>query len=160
LTDEEEKTMKWITRERPKIDRIACPWLIKRFVDKDAEFIYVPTNEVLEKAKELNAIPFDIPNVEYSHVKDFCTFDAIVRKHQLNDPALLQIATIVRGADTARFDLAPQAAGLWAISAGLSYNIGDGHEMLRVGMRIYDALYSWAKHVQNERHTWNPDLKV
>jgi hypothetical protein len=160
LTDEEEKTMKWITRERPKIDRIACPWLIKRFVDKDAEFIYVPTNEVLEKAKELNAIPFDIPNVEYSHVKDFCTFDAIVRKHQLNDPALLQIATIVRGADTARFDLAPQAAGLWAISAGLSYNIGDDHEMLRVGMRIYDALYSWAKHVQNERHTWNPDLKV
>jgi hypothetical protein len=152
--------MKWITRERPKIDRIACPWLIKRFVDKDAEFHYVPTNQVLETAKELGAIPFDIPNVEYSHVKDLCTFDAIVKKHQLNDPALLQMAVIVRGADTARFDLAPQAAGLWAISAGLSHNIGDDQEMLRVGMRIYDALYSWAKHVQDERHTWNPDLKV
>lgn len=160
LTDEEGKTMKWITRERPKIDRIACPWLIKRFVDRDAEFLYVPTNQVREKAKELNAIPFDVPNVEYSHEDDFCTFDAIVKKHQLNDPALLQIAAIVRGADTARFELAPQAAGLWAISAGLSYNIKDDQEMLRFGMRMYDALYSWAKYVQGEKHTWNPDLKV
>jgi len=145
--------MKWITRERPKIDRIACPWLIKNFVDKEAEFIYVPTDQVLIKAKELGATPFDIPNVEYSHEGELCTFDTIVRKHKLTDPALLQLAVIVRGADTDRFDLAQQSAGLWAISAGLSYNIKDDHEMLKVGMKIYDALYSWAKYVSNERHT-------
>jgi len=152
--------MKWITRERPKIDRIACPWLIKNFVDKEAEFIYVPTDQVLIKAKELGATPFDIPNVEYSHEGEFCTFDTIVRKHKLTDPVLLQLAVIVRGADTDRFDLAQQSAGLWAISAGLSHNIKDDHEMLDVGMKIYDALYSWAKYVSKERHTWNPDLKV
>ena len=152
--------MKWITRERPKIDRIACPWLIKNFVDKDAEFIYVPTNQVLAKSKELDAIPFDIPKVEYSHDGEFCTFDTIIKKHDLNDHALFQLATIVRGADTDRFDIAPQAAGLWAISAGLSYNTTDDHEMLKTGMKIYDALYSWAKYVSNERHNWNPDLKV
>ncbi len=152
--------MKWITRERPKIDRIACPWLIKNFVDKEAEFIYVPTDQVLIKAKELGATPFDIPNVEYSHEGEFCTFDTIVKKHKLTDPALLQLAVIVRGADTDRFELAQQSAGLWAISAGLSHNIKDDHEMLNIGMKIYDALYSWAKYVSNERHTWNPDLKV
>ncbi|WP_276500214.1 chromate resistance protein ChrB domain-containing protein [Terrimonas pollutisoli] len=152
--------MKWITRAKPKIDRIACPWLIKNFVDKDAEFVYVPVNEVLARSKELDAIPYDIPNVEYSHDGEFCTFDFIVKKHHLADPALLQLAIIVRGADTDRFDLAPQAAGLWAISAGLSYNIPDDHEMLRIGMKMYDALYSWAKYVSDERHSWNPDLKV
>lgn len=152
--------MKWITRARPKIDRIACPWLIKNFVDKDAEFVYVPVNEVLARSKELDAIPYDIPNVEYSHDGEFCTFDFFIKKHQLADPALLQMAIIVRGADTDRFDLAPQAAGLWAISAGLSYNIPDDHEMLRIGMKMYDALYSWAKYVSDERHSWNPDLKV
>jgi hypothetical protein len=152
--------MKWITRERPKIDRIACPWLIKNFVDKDAEFLYVPTNEVLAKSKELDAIPYDIPNVEYSHVGEFCTFDTIVKKHRITDQALLQMAVIVRGADTNRFDIAAQAAGLWAISAGLSYNITDDHEMLKIGMKIYDALYSWSKYVSTERHIWNPNLKV
>ena len=152
--------MKWITRARPKIDRIACPWLIKNFVDKDAEFVYVPVNEVLARSKELDAIPYDIPNVEYSHDGEFCTFDFFIKKHHLSDPALLQLAIIVRGADTNRFDIAPQAAGLWAISAGLSYNIPDDHEMLKVGMKMYDALYSWAKYVSDERHTWNPDLKV
>ncbi len=152
--------MKWITRARPKIDRIACPWLITRFVDKDAEFIYVPTDQVLAQAKQTGAIPFDIPSVEYSHVGEFCTFDTIMRKHNLTDPALEALARIVRGADTDRFDLAPQAAGLWAISAGLSHNIRDDHEMLRIGMILYDALYSWAKYVSDERHTWNPDLKV
>ncbi|MFC0772110.1 chromate resistance protein ChrB domain-containing protein [Terrimonas alba] len=152
--------MKWITRARPKIDRIACPWLIKNFVDKDAEFVYVPVNEVLARSKELDAIPYDIPNVEYSHDGEFCTFDFFIKKHQLADPALLRLAIIVRGADTDRFDLAPQAAGLWAISAGLSYNIPDDHEMLRIGMKMYDALYSWAKYVSDERHSWNPDLKV
>ena len=150
--------MKWITRERPKIDRIACPWLIKNFVDKEAEFIYVPKDQVFEKAKELNATPYDIPGAEYSHYANECTFDFIVKKHQLGDPALHQLATIVRGADTDRFDLAPQAAGLWAISAGLSYNYKDDQEMLAIGMKIYDAIYSWAKYVQQEKHTWNPVL--
>lgn len=148
--------MKWITRERPKIDRIACPWLIKNFVDTDAEFIYVSKDDVFEKAKEFNAIPYDIPGAEYSHYGDECTFDFIVRKHQINDEAVQQIACIVRGADTHRFDLAQQAAGLWAISAGLSYNYHNDHEQLAIGMKIYDALYSWAKYVPDEIHTWNP----
>ncbi len=152
--------MKWITRERPKIDRIACPWLIKNFVDPAAEFIYVPTDQVLAKAKELDAIPYDIPNVEYSHDGELCTFDTILKKHNLTDPALLQLALIVRGADTDRFNIAPEAAGLWAISAGLSYNVADDHEQLRVGMKIYEALYSWAKYVSNERHNWNPNLQL
>lgn len=147
-----------MTRERPKIDRIACPWLLKNFVDSEAEFIYVPKEQVFEKAKELDAVPYDIPGAEYSHEGEFCTFDFIIKKHGLTDPALLQLALIVRGADTDRFDLAPQAAGLWAISAGLSHNIRDDHEMLAIGMKMYDALYSWAKHVQGERHTWNPKL--
>ncbi|HEY0680614.1 MAG TPA: chromate resistance protein ChrB domain-containing protein [Chitinophagaceae bacterium] len=148
--------MRWITRERPKIDRIACPWLIKNFVDPKAEFIYVPKDMVFEKAKELDAIPYDILGAEYTHAGGECTFDFIVKKHQLADEAIQQIATIVRGADTDNFELAPQSAGLWAISAGLSYNHSNDQEMLAVGMKIYDALYSWAKYVQQERHTWNP----
>lgn len=147
--------MKWITREHPKIDRIACPWLIRNFVDKDAEFIYVPREQVLEKAKELGAIPYDIAGAEYTHYGDQCTFDYIIKKHSLTDTALLQIANIVRGADTDRFDLAPQAAGLWAISAGLSCNYKNDHEMLAIGIKIYDALYSWSKYAQAEVHTWN-----
>lgn len=150
--------MKWITRERPKIDRIACPWLIKNFVDEHAEFIYVPKDQVFAKAEELNAIPYDIPGAEYSHEDEFCTFDYIVKKHNVSDPAIAQLAVIVRGADTDSFELAPQAAGLWAISAGLSYNIKDDHEQLALGMKIYDALYSWAKYVHNEKHNWNPTL--
>ena len=150
--------MKWITRERPKIDRIACPWLIKNFVDKEAEFIYVPKEQVFEEAKALEAIPYDIPGAEYSHYREECTFDYIVKKHALTDPALLELANIVRGADTDRFDLAPQAAGLWAMSAGLSYNISNDYEMLKIGMVLYDALYSWSKYVHQERHTWNPTL--
>jgi AraC-like DNA-binding protein len=148
--------MKWITRERPKIDRIACPWLIKRFVDKEAEIIYVPFEQVIKKAKELNAIPFDLPEVEYTHYGDECTFDYILKKHKINDPALKVIAVIVRGADTDRHDMASQASGLWAISAGLSYNIKDDQQLLERGILIYDALYSWAKHLQNEKHTQNP----
>jgi len=147
--------MKWITRERPKIDRIACPWLIKNFVDADAEFIFAPRNEVLNRAQEFNAIPYDLPGVEYTHEGVYCTFDFIVKKHEITDPAILQIARIIRGADTDRFELAPQAAGLWAISAGLSYNYIDDSEMLSVGMKIYDALYSWARYVQDEKHTWS-----
>lgn len=145
--------MKWITRERPKIDRIACPWLIRNFVDKKAEFIYVTKEQVFDKAKEFNAIPFDIPGAEYSHHGDECTFDYIIKKHNLDDASLMQIAVIIRGADTDRFDLAEQSAGLWAISAGLSINYKDDLEMLAYGMKIYDALYSWAKYISNKQHS-------
>ena len=148
--------MKWITREKPKIDRIACPWLIKNFVDRDAEFIYVPPDSVKEQAKKLNATPFDVPDVEFSHHDDKCTFDYILEKYKIKDPALHTLAIIVRGADTDRHDIASQASGLWAISAGLAYNVKDDHELLKNGMMIYDALYSWAKHLQNEKHTQNP----
>jgi AraC-like DNA-binding protein len=148
--------MKWITRERPKIDRIACPWLIRNFIDANAEFIYVEADNVIEKAKELNATPFDIPGVEFSHHNDKCTFDYFIEKYNLTDPALNLIANIVRGADTDRHDVASQASGLWAISAGLSYNFTDDHELLKKGMVIYDALYSWAKYLQKEKHTQNP----
>ena len=148
--------MKWITRERPKIDRIACPWLIKNFVDREAEFIYVPSDNVKQQAIALGAIPFDIPDVEYSHHNDKCTFDYIVEKHSLNDPALQTLALIVRGADTDRHDIASQASGLWAISAGLAHNVKDDYELLQKGLMIYDALYSWAKHLQKEKHTQNP----
>jgi hypothetical protein len=151
--------MKWITRERPKIDRIACPWLIKRFVDPDAEFIYVPTDKVFTEAKKQGAIPYNIPGAEYSHYGERCTFDYIVEKHQLSDPALLQLSFIIRGADTDRFDLAPQAAGLWAISAGLSCNYTDDLQQLEIGLKIYDALYSWAKYTKDEKHTWSPILQ-
>jgi hypothetical protein len=150
--------MKWITRERPKIDRIACPWLIRNFVDHEAEFIFVPKDKVFSKAKELNAVPYDLPGAEYTHEGEHCTFDYIVKRHGIKDPAVQQIAVIVRGADTDSFDLAPQAAGLWAISAGLSYNYKDDHEQLAIGMKIYDALYSWAKFVQGEKHTWSRTL--
>jgi hypothetical protein len=147
--------MKWITRERPKIDRIACPWLIKNFVDKDAEFIYVPFSDVLDKAKELDAIPFDIPNVEFTHYEEKSTFDYIVKKYEINDPAILILADIVRGADTDRHDIAKESAGLWAISAGLSYNITDDYQLLESGMVIYDALYSWATHLYKQKHLQN-----
>ena len=147
--------MKWITRERPKIDRLACPWLIKKFVDKDAEFIYVPFDQVLARAKKLKAIPFDIPDVEFTHYNDRCTFDYIVKKYKIKDPAVLVIADIVRGADTDRHDIAKEAAGLFAISAGLSYNITDDQQLLQTGMVIYDALYSWATHLQQQKHLQN-----
>jgi hypothetical protein len=150
--------MKWITRERPKIDRIACPWLIKKFIDPLAEFIYVPKEKVFDEAKNLNAIPYDIPGTEYSHYGDECTFDYFIKKHEITDDAILQIATIVRGADTHRFDLAQQAAGLWAISSGLSVNYNNDQEQLKIGMLIYDALYSWAKFTQTEIHTWNNSI--
>lgn len=150
--------MKWITRERPKIDRIACPWLIKRFVDEEAEFIYAPKDQVLDLAARLNGIAFDIAGAEYSNEGDSTTFDFIIDKHKLEDPALRQLATIIRAANTKTFDLAPQSAGLWAISAGLAYNYRDDYEMLEYGMKIYDALYSWAAFVQEEKHSWDPVL--
>ena len=144
--------MKWITREKPKIDRVACPWLIKRFIEKDAEIIYAPEQEVLNLAKQLNATPFDIPNVEFTHYKDECTFDYFLKKYKLDDPALFKIAMIVRGADTDRHDLALQSAGLWAISAGLAHSSKSDYDMLEKGMMIYDALYDWAKYHQQESH--------
>lgn len=148
--------MKWVTRERPKIDRIACPWLIAHFIDKEAEFLYVPTNKVLSTAKETGAVPYDVPGVEMGHDGEMCSFDAFIKKYKLTDPALQQLATIVRGADTDRHDLAPQAAGLLAISLGLSRNYANDHEMLQQGMIIYDALFSWCKELQSETHNWNP----
>ena len=148
---------RWVTRERPKIDRIACPWLISRFVDPDAEFLYVPPKTVLQTAKEKDAVPYDVPDVAFSHVGDLCSFDAFIRHYRLNDPALDRLAVIVRGADTARLDLAPQASGLAAVSLGLSRLFSDDHDMLRHGMVIYDALYRWCKEGQDETHTWNPN---
>ena len=148
--------MKWITREHPKIDRVACPWLIKRFIDKDAQFIYVHSNQVKNKAKELNATPFDVQDVEYTHYGNQCTFDFFIQKHRIKDEAIQKIADIVRGADTDKFGLAMQSAGLWAISAGLSHNYPNDYEMLEKGIIIYDALYSWAKYHEHERHTWDP----
>jgi AraC-like DNA-binding protein len=148
--------MKWITREHPKIDRIACPWLIKKFIDKEAEIIYVPFDEVIPKSKILNAIPFDISGVEYTHYGDECTFDYFIKKHKLNDDALNTMAFIVRGADTDHHELANQCSGLWAISAGLAHNYKDDAELLEKGMLIYDALYSWAKYLKTQKHTQQP----
>lgn len=147
---------RWVTRERPKIDRIACPWLIARFVDTDAQFLYVPSKGVLSAAKEREAVPYDIPDVHFSHDGELCSFDAFLKHYRLTDPALKELATIVRGADTAKLELAPQAPGLAAISLGLSRNFQDDHEMLRHGLVMYDALYTWCKEGKDEVHTWNP----
>jgi rhodanese-related sulfurtransferase len=148
---------RWVTRERPKIDRVACPWLVARFVDKDAEFLYVPTKDVRDVAKARDAIAYDIPDVHFSHDGDLCSFDAFIKHYRLGgDPALAQLAVIVRGADTGILDLAPQAAGLAAISLGLSRTFSDDHEMLKHGMVMYDALYRWCKEGRDELHTWNP----
>jgi len=148
--------MKWVTRERPKIDRIACPWLILRFIDPQAEFLYVPAERVLAVAPETGALPYDIPGVELSHVGERCSFDAFLAKYRLTNPALQRLAVIVRGADTSRLDLAPQCAGLYAISLGLSATFADDHEMLRHGLVLYDALYAWCDKLQNETHSWPP----
>ena len=148
--------MKWVTRERPKIDRIACPWLVARFIDQQPEFLYVPSDRVLAVAGETGAIPYDVPGVELSHVGDLCSFDAFLTKYGLDDPALQQLAVIVRGADTSRLDLTPQSGGLFAISLGLSANFPDDHEMLRHGMVLYDALYSWCRDHRGETHNWPP----
>ena len=148
--------MKWITREKPKIDRIACPWLIKKFIDPEAVFLYVPFDQVIEKSKDFDAIPFDVIGVELTHRNGECTFDVLIRKYKLKDPALIIMAPIIRGADTDRHDLASQASGLWAIAAGMAYNIQDDLKLLDAGMIIYDALYSWAKHLQNIKHTESP----
>jgi len=148
--------MKWVTRERPKIDRVACPWLIKRFIDSEAEFLFVPTDDVARVAQESGATPFDVAGVELSHVGPRCSFDAFIDKYQLQDPSLAELARIVRGADTDRLDTQPECAGLLAISLGLSRLFKDDHEQLRHGFVIYDALYTWLREARSERHTWNP----
>ncbi|TAM99302.1 MAG: chromate resistance protein [Rhodanobacteraceae bacterium] len=148
--------MQWVTRERPKIDRIACPWLIARFIDTTPEFLYVPTGQVFAVAQATGAIPYDIPGAELSHVGEYCSFDAFLKRYALDDPALQQLAAIVRGADTSHLDLTPQSAGLYAISLGLSRVFEDDHDMLRHGLVIYDALYAWCKHGQGEAHRWPP----
>ncbi len=135
--------MKWITRERPKIDRIACPWLVARFVDEVPEFLYVPGSEVMRVAATSGAIPYDVPGVELGHHGDTCSFDAFIARYELRDPALDKLALIVRAADCGAPQLAKEAAGLLAISSGLSLNFADDHEMLRHGMVVYDALYAW-----------------
>lgn len=136
---------KWVTREHPKIDRIACPWLISRFVNPLAEFLYVPADQVIAVASKESATAYDIKDVDFGHVGDRCSFDAIIRIFEIKDLALDHLATIVRGADTSRPDLTPQCEGLLAISYGLSANHPDDHEMLRHGMVIYDALYTWCR---------------
>jgi rhodanese-related sulfurtransferase len=149
---------RWVTRERPKVDRIACPWLIRRFIDPEAEFLYVPAPDVLRIAKERGAIPYDVPEVEFSHVGGRCSFDAFLYRYRLTDPALQELALIVRGADTNHPELAPQSAGLVALSLGLSALFADDHEMLEHGMVVYDALHAWCRSDKNEVHTWNPAL--
>ena len=148
----------WVTRERPKIDRIACPWLIRRFIDANAQFHYVPAPRVLQTAKDVGGVPYDVPGVEFTHVGDHCSFDTFIAKYKLGDPALLKLAEAVRGADTDNLALAPPAAGLFAISLGLSANIHDDHEMLRYGLVIYDALYRWYRDQSSEAHNWPPRM--
>jgi hypothetical protein len=148
--------MRWITREHPKIDRVACPWLITRFIDANADFIFVPPESVNEEARLRDAIPFDVEGAELSHDGPLCSFDAFLRRYELENEALSTIATIVRGADTARLDLAPQSAGLLAVSLGLSRLFADDHEMIRHGFVIYDALYAWCLYASDETHAWNP----
>ena len=147
------KGTRWITRERPKVDRIACPWLVLRFVDPNAEFIYVPAAEVLAAAEREGATPYDIPGVAFGHHGDQCSFDAFIAHYRLDDPALNHLATIVRGADTDRPDLAPQSAGLVAIAQGMSARFADDdHACLSHGLEIYDALYAWCQRVHPARH--------
>ena len=136
---------RWVTRERPKVDRIACPWLVRRFVDPEAEFIYVPSDAVRDTAARLGGTPYDIPGVEFGHVGAFCSFDAFIRIYGIADPALDRLALIVRGADTGHPELTPQSPGLLALSQGLSANFADDHEVLAHGMVVYDALYAWCR---------------
>lgn len=137
--------MKWVTRARPKVDRVACPWLIKRFVDPDAEFRFVPADEVLAVAEREGAVPFDVPGVELGHHGPECSFDAIIKKYGLDDPALARLALIVRGADTDARGLAPESPGLEAIAEGFRLVFSDDHELLAREFPVYDALYAYCR---------------
>jgi hypothetical protein len=147
---------RWVTRERPKIDRIACPWLIRRFIDPEAVFLYVPTKDVFATAERERAAAYDIPGAPFSHDGEACSFDAFIKRFDLHDEALDAVAQIVRGADTNRHELASEASGLHAISLGLSQMFEDDHEMLAQGLVVYDALYAWAARARGERHAWKP----
>jgi rhodanese-related sulfurtransferase len=144
----------WVTRERPKIDRIACPWLIRRFVDPSAVFLFVASAEVVDVAERFNATPFDIENVFWSHRGEFCTFDVMVKEFGLTTPSLQRLATMVRAADTARLDLSPEAPGLLAASLGLSRMYDDDLEQLSAGLLLYDAFYRWCRDATKETHNW------
>jgi hypothetical protein len=149
--------MRWITRERPKIDRVACPWLVSRFIDTEPEFIFVPSDQVIEKAHELDAIPYDVHGVELTHHGELCSFDAFLKKYSLDEPELHYLALIVRGADTDRHNLTPESAGLFAISLGLSdLHADDDHAVLGDGFIVYDGLYRWLKFCRGEKHLWFP----
>jgi hypothetical protein len=137
--------MKWVTRERPKIDRIACPWLIARFIDDQPEFLYVRADRVRQVAEATGAIPYDIAGVELGHVGEFCSFDAFLRKYSIKRPGLDRLAAIVRGADTSRLDSTPESAGLYALSVGLSRMFADDHVLLNHGLVMYEALYAWCE---------------
>lgn len=152
----EGRASSWVTRERPKIDRIACPWLISRFIDAKARFLYAPTRDVFHVAAREDAVAYDIPGAPFSHEGDACSFDAFIKRFQLDDPGLRALAPIVRGADTDRHDLAVEAAGLHAISLGLSAQYADDLALLAQGMILYDALYAWATRARGERHAWSP----
>jgi rhodanese-related sulfurtransferase len=146
---------KWVTRERPKIDRIACPWLIRRFIEPEAAFLFAPTERVFAVAAEEGATAYDIPGAEpFSHDGELCSFDAFLKVYAIKDPALDALALIVRGADTARLELTPQSPGLLALSLGLAANFADDHAMLEHGMVMYDAFYAWCRSLQGETHNW------
>jgi rhodanese-related sulfurtransferase len=149
----------WVTRERPKIDRIACPWLIRRFVDPAALFMFVAPAEVEAVAEQFGAAPFDIEGVFWSHRGELCTFDVLIDELGLASPSLLRLAAIVRGADTARLDLAPEAPGLLAASLGLSRMYADDLEQLEAGLTLYDAFYRWCRDATNETHNWPTNKK-
>jgi rhodanese-related sulfurtransferase len=151
-----EAPSRWITRARPKIDRIACPWLVRRFIDPRAQFFYVPTEQVFEQALQLEAVPYDIPGAPIEHAWERCSFDTLMAAFDLGHPALAALATIVRGADTDRMRIAPQCAGLLAVSLGYSrLHADDDHAMLAAMMPVYDALYAWCCHAQGETHRWS-----
>lgn len=148
---------KWVTRERPKIDRIACPWLIRRFIDPDAAILYVPAGAVFDVAARERAVAFDIPGAPFTHVGEQCSFDAFIDRFALDDPGLAALAPIVRGADTDRHDLAPESAGLHALSLGMSVTFSDDDALLAQGLIVYDALYAWTTKAKGERHDWRPN---
>jgi rhodanese-related sulfurtransferase len=151
--DEQGRTV-WVTRSRPKIDRIACPWLIRRFIDSDAVFLFVPTSEVKGVAERFGATPFDIEETFWSHRGELCTFDVMLEELGLKTAPLLRLANVIRGADTGRLDLAPEAAGLLAASLGLSRIYADDLEQLQAGMLLYDAFYRWCRDATEETHNW------
>jgi hypothetical protein len=160
-----EQPSRWITRSRPKIDRIACPWLIRRFIDPLAEFFYAPAPQVLAEAARLGATAFDLPGAPVSHVGELCSFDALLSAFELRDAALDRLAQVIRGADTDRLALAPESAGLLALSLGLSHLHADDHAMLDAALPLYDALYAWCRgrvaaadeNRPAETHSWQPE---